>query len=64
MATKTPARAASTRSLYEADFHRWSQEQARALHERRWADVDWENVAEEIESLGGPTVARSPAGWE
>ena len=37
---------------YEADFHRWSQEQGRALRERRGTDVDWENVAEEIESLG------------
>lgn len=38
--------------LYDADFHRWTQDQGRALRERRAADVDWENVAEEIESLG------------
>ena len=37
---------------YDADFHRWSEEQGRALRERRTTDVDWENVAEEIESLG------------
>lgn len=39
-------------SLYERDFHAWTREQAKALAERRTADVDWANVAEEIESLG------------
>ena len=39
-------------SLYETDFHRWADEQARAVREGRGTDVDWENVAEEIESLG------------
>jgi hypothetical protein len=38
--------------LYEADFHRWSQEQGRALREKRLSELDWENVAEEIETLG------------
>lgn len=38
--------------LYQADFHRWSQEQGRALRARRSADVDWDNLAEEIETLG------------
>jgi hypothetical protein len=38
--------------LYEADFFRWTQEQGRALREKRAADVDWQNVAEEIETLG------------
>jgi hypothetical protein len=41
-----------TAALYNADFYRWTQEQGDALRNRRIADVDWENVAEEIESLG------------
>jgi hypothetical protein len=39
-------------SLYDADFHRWTQQQGRALRERHPSDIDWENVAEEIETLG------------
>ena len=39
-------------SLYDSDFHAWTQAQAKALAERRAADVDWANVAEEIETLG------------
>lgn len=38
--------------LYDADFHAWTQEQARALEESRWADVDAVNLAEEIRTLG------------
>jgi hypothetical protein len=38
--------------LYETDFYRWSQEQGQALRGQRATEVDWENVAEEIESLG------------
>jgi hypothetical protein len=37
---------------YERDFYSWSLEQARLVREGRWDDVDRENVAEEIESLG------------
>jgi hypothetical protein len=37
---------------YEKDFYGWTIEQARCLREGRWAAVDRENVAEEIESLG------------
>lgn len=39
-------------SLYERDFHEWTRDQGRAVAERRIADIDWANVAEEIESLG------------
>ena len=39
-------------SPYEADYHRWTKDQASALRQRRLSDIDWENVAEEIESLG------------
>lgn len=41
---------------YEQDYYLWSQEQANALRAAARAGanlpVDWENVAEEIESLG------------
>jgi len=44
------------KSLYDSDLVAWSVEQARALREagRRRVNlpIDWENVAEEIESLG------------
>ena len=43
-------------SLYERDFFLWTQEQAEALrraaHEGSNLPLDWENLAEEIESLG------------
>ena len=38
--------------LYERDYYAWLQNQVRALRDRHVEDVDWENVAEEIESLG------------
>ena len=37
---------------YDRDFYSWSQEQGRLVREGRWSEVDRENVAEEIESLG------------
>jgi hypothetical protein len=37
--------------LYERDYYAWLQDQVRALRERRIEDVDWENVAEEIDDL-------------
>lgn len=39
-------------SLYESDFYAWIQEQAGKLRARSHNDLDWENLAEEIESLG------------
>ena len=43
-------------SLYDSDLVAWSAEQARALREagrqRINLPIDWENVAEEIDSLG------------
>jgi Domain of unknown function DUF29 len=37
---------------YEDDFYAWTQEQARLLREGDLADLDTENLAEEIESMG------------
>jgi hypothetical protein len=43
-------------AAYEEDFYAWTQQQAAALRAeaglRSNAPVDWENVAEEIESMG------------
>lgn len=37
---------------YDDDFARWSAEQSELIRQRRFEEVDLENVAEEIESLG------------
>jgi hypothetical protein len=42
----------SPSDLYEHDYYAWIQDQVRVLRERRVEDVDWDNVAEEIEDLG------------
>ena len=34
------------------DFYSWLMEQARFVRERRWDELDRDNLAEEIESLG------------
>jgi hypothetical protein len=47
VATKPPAN-----DLYEADFYAWTQEQARLLRERRFDDLDLENLVDEVESVG------------
>jgi hypothetical protein len=39
--------------LYETDFYAWTQEQARLLRDRRWDDLDLENLVDEVESVGG-----------
>jgi Domain of unknown function DUF29 len=46
MATMT-----QTRVRYEDDLFAWTQEQA-ALLRAHAADIDWENLAEEIDSMG------------
>jgi hypothetical protein len=40
------------RTGYMQDFYSWLMEQARFVREGRWEQVDRENLAEEIESLG------------
>ena len=47
-----PATLEKERAGYDSDFYSWSQEQGRLVREGRWGEVDRENVAEEIESLG------------
>jgi hypothetical protein len=42
----------SAPDLYESDYYAWIQGQVRALRQRRIEEIDWANVAEEIEDLG------------
>ena len=46
----------SAARLYEQDFVRWTEEQSRALRDAAGLGtnlpLDWENLAEEVESLG------------
>ena len=39
-------------SLYEQDFYSWSLHQTQLLREKKFNQVDWDNVIEEIEDLG------------
>ena len=39
-------------SLYERDFQAWLQDQAEKLRARSHSDLDWDNLAEEVESVG------------
>ena len=39
-------------SLYDTDLYAWAQEQAARLRAHASSAIDWENVAEEIESVG------------
>jgi Domain of unknown function DUF29 len=39
--------------LYDADFYVWSEVQAELLRERRFDDLDLQNLIEEVEDLGG-----------
>jgi len=50
--SKDHAAAPPSRSNYEGDFYSWTQEQGALLRAGRFDEMDWENVAEEIESLG------------
>jgi len=38
--------------LYDCYYYAWIQDQVDALRQHRIEDIDWENVAEEIEDLG------------
>jgi hypothetical protein len=38
--------------VYERDYYGWLEQNARAIREGRLEDVDWANVAEELEDMG------------
>ena len=40
------------KKLYDADFYSWTQEQAALLRAKRWTELDLENLAEEVTSVG------------
>lgn len=44
--------ASETSRLHDRDFYTWTVQQAAALRRRDFSAVDWENVIEEIETLG------------
>jgi Domain of unknown function DUF29 len=39
-------------TTYDTDFYSWTQQQAGLLKARRFSDADFENIIEEIESMG------------
>ena len=41
---------------YESDLYEWTKEQADALRHRASNALDWDNLAEEIESLGASNL--------
>jgi hypothetical protein len=43
---------ARARADYETDFFAWTQEQAQLLRARATPGLDWDNLAEEIDSMG------------
>ena len=42
----------SSGTLYAEDFYLWTQQQAALLRTGKWQELDYENLAEEIESMG------------
>ena len=42
----------AARAGYEADFFAWTKEQAQLLRARGTLGLDWDNLAEEIDSMG------------
>jgi hypothetical protein len=41
-----------TKSLYEMDYQLWLEETVEQLRSHKFDQIDWENLIEEIESLG------------
>jgi hypothetical protein len=47
-----PLKTQQSHSLYEQDFYQWTQKMASVLRNGNFDQLDIENIAEEIESLG------------
>jgi hypothetical protein len=43
---------AAIQTLYETDFAEWADHTAELLRARKFAEIDWESVVEEVETLG------------
>ena len=41
-----------TKSLYESDYLLWLETTLEQVRKRRVNEIDWENLAEELDSLG------------
>ena len=54
----------SAMSNYDVDVNEWTKEQADALRRRAANELDWDNLAEEIEFLGSSNRARSSRAWK
>ncbi len=52
LTTEPPASRAEAAQLYRRDGYAWAKQQAAALRRRDYERIDWENVIEEIESMG------------
>jgi Domain of unknown function DUF29 len=52
MNAQTKIKAALPSPAYDADGYGWAMAQGRFLRERRFDAVDWDNIAEEIETMG------------
>ena len=39
-------------AFYHLDFYQWTQRQGELLRVEEWEQLDWQHIAEEIESLG------------
>jgi hypothetical protein len=48
----TAQKAIALTKLYETDFVLWTERTAELLRQKNFDAVDWENVIEEIESMG------------
>lgn len=46
------ADALARNALYEMDFYQWTREQAQLLRERRFEDLDLDNLIDEVEGVG------------
>ncbi len=51
MSVKTPTRSHRSQKLYQSDHYSRAVAQARALRGHRVENLDWENLAEEVEDL-------------
>jgi hypothetical protein len=49
-------------TLYDTDVAAWAEQQAGALRRRAANEIDWDNVAEEIEGVAASRNAKSAPG--
>jgi hypothetical protein len=52
LAKEKERQVAPSGATYQRDFYTWTREQGALLRAGRFNEIDWENIAEEIETLG------------